>query len=47
MIYRRRLLKYLRRKREARTSGQFLKWSLRYHALSNRLYGPPDLWSVT
>lgn len=44
MSARRRLAKYKRRKDAARTSRQFLKWSLRFHALCARLYGPPNLW---
>lgn len=46
MIRRRRLAKYKRRKDQARTAGQFLTWSLRYHALCHRMYGPPRLWSA-
>lgn len=45
-IQRRRLVKYKRRKDTARTKSQFLKWSVRYHHLCNRLLGPPNLWSV-
>lgn len=45
MKSRRRLTKYKRRKDSAKTSNQFLKWSLRYHELSYRLYGPPKLWN--
>lgn len=40
------LAKYKRRKDTARTSGQFMKWSIRFHALRNRKYGPPNLWST-
>lgn len=43
-ITRRRLARYKRRKDAAATSVQFLRWSLRFHALCNRLYGPPNLW---
>lgn len=43
-VTRRRLAKYKRRKDQARTPVQFLIWSLRFHTLCNRLYGPPNLW---
>ena len=46
MTARRRLAKYKRRKDTARTSKQFIKWSVRFHALCGRLYGPPNLWSI-
>lgn len=41
----RRLNRYKRRKDNARTSHQFLIWSIRFHRLRNRLFGPPTLWS--
>ena len=46
VISRRRLARYKRRKDTAQTSVQFLRWSLRFHRLCNRLYGPPNLWSA-
>ena len=46
MTARRRLAKYKRRKDTARTARQFEKWSLRFHRLCARLYGPPNLWGV-
>jgi hypothetical protein len=41
---RRRLARYKRLKDTARTPRQFLRWSLRFHNLCGRLYGPPNLW---
>ena len=46
-ITRRRLAKYKRRKDTARTPAQFTRWSIRFHRLCNRLYGPPNLWSLS
>lgn len=46
VIARRRLAKYKRRKDAARTSAQFSRWSIRFHRLCNRLYGPPNLWKL-
>ena len=43
-LSRRRLAKYKRRKDAARTNRQFVIWSLKFHQLCTRLYGPPNLW---
>lgn len=46
MNRRRRLAKYKRRKDTARTPHQFMIWSIRFHNLCGRMYGPPNLWAM-
>ncbi len=46
-VTRRRLARYKRRKDAASTPRQFLRWSLRFHQLCNRLYGAPNLWRLS
>ena len=43
-LSRKRLARYKRRKDNANTAEQFLKWSIRYHTLFNRMFRSQRIW---